>query len=1078
MSNGTDFKGLLEWRCIGPFRGGRVVAVSGDPQNPAVFYFGAVAGGVWKTQDAGQYWECVSDGYLKTASVGALEVAPSDPNVIYAGMGETTIRIDVSHGDGVYKSTDAGRTWRHMGLEDTRHIGKVRVHPTNPDIVYVAALGHAFGPNPTRGVFKSVDGGNTWRNVLFKSDKAGAVDLSLDPRNPRMLFATVWEAYRSFWDLSSGGPDSGLWASTDGGETWTDISNRKGLPKGIKGKMAVAVSPAQSGRVWALIEHQPDGGLYRSDDYGQTWEQVNSDFRLISRAWYYMHLTPDPLDGDTIYVNNLAFWKSTDGGKTFSEIDTPHGDNHDLWIDPRNNQRMIQGNDGGANVSFNGGASWSSIYNQPTAQFYHVAADNRTPYYVYGTQQDNSSIAVPSRSIGGAITNNDVYVAGTGESGYIAVRPDDHNIVYVGAIGSSPGGGNCLQRYDHRTRQIRLITTWPETMGGYGASEDRYRFAWTYPIIISPHDPNTLYIGGNLVFKSVNEGQSWQPISPDLTRHDPETLKPTGGPVNRDSIGAETYATVFSLVESPHEPGTLWAGSDDGLVHITRDGGQNWTNVTPRDMLDWTMIACIEPSPFDPGTAYVAGTRYKLDDYRPYLYKTTDYGQTWTRIDDGIPDNDFTRVIRADPARRGLLFAGTETGLYLSFDDGASWTRFMLNLPVCPIFDLLIKDGDLIAATHGRSFWILDDLTPLRQMNDGVTSGAAHLFPPRATVRVLPGIDWSGANPGKNYLGGMGAAFTVEKTPEGATRRKFLDAGQNPPRGVVVTYFLKDRPAQPLKLTVKDAAGQVVREVRSLTADERKKARLAEDAPDVSPTVEGGEAGAPLPEETTKDLRAPADAGWNRFIWDMRHGPVTKLEGSDLMAENTIEGPFVAPGTYSVTLTVGDQSQTQTFTIVKEPNAPASDEDLQAQYNLQRRIYAKIEETVQALNRMRDLRAQLDGWSKRVKTVSDGAGIAEAATALRDKVLEIEKKLLVPDIKAPWAYYNQGVRLFQQLAELRNVVGMGDYRPTDQTYAALDYFSDKIDPVLQEFDELVQTELPSLNQRIAEAQVGPVVLRA
>ncbi len=647
MAEPNDFRGLLQWRCIGPFRGGRVVTVAGDYQNPNVFYFGGCAGGVWKTSDGGTYWQCVSDGFFNTAAVGALAVAPSDSNVIYAGTGETTIRIDVSHGDGVYKSTDAGTTWKHVGLAETRQIGKIRVHPHNPDIVYVAALGHAFGPNQERGVFKSTDGGATWRHVLSRGDKAGAVDLSIDS-NPRLIYAAVWEGYRSFWEISSGGPDSGVWRSTDGGETWADISDKPGLPKGIKGKIAVAASPAQPGRVWALIEHRTKGGLYRSDDSGETWEQVSDNQNLVSRAWYYIHLTADPQDPDTVYINNLSFYKSTDGGKTFAELPTPHGDNHDLWIDPRNPQRMIQGNDGGANVSFNGAQTWSTIYNQPTAQFYHIAADNRDPYYVYGTQQDNSSVAVPSRSHHSCITWGDGYIAGTGESGYIAVRPDDHNIVYVGAIGSSPGGGNSIQRYDHRTRQIRLVTTWPEVMSGYGASEDKYRFAWTYPIVISPHDPNTLYIGGNLVFKTTNEGQSWTPISPDLTRADPKTLQPTGGPVNRDAIGAETYATVFSFVESPHEQGVFWAGSDDGLLHISKDAGQSWDKITPPDMPEWSMISCIEISPHDQATAYLAATRYKLDDYRPYLYKTSDYGQTWQSINEGIAAG---RLHPRDPRR-------------------------------------------------------------------------------------------------------------------------------------------------------------------------------------------------------------------------------------------------------------------------------------------------------------------------------------------------------------------------------------------------------------------------------------------
>ena len=577
----SKYDGLAEFRCIGPFRGGRVVAVAGDARDPNTYYFGAVCGGVWKTTDAGQYWENISDGCFTASSVGALEVAPADPNVIYAGTGETTIRIDVSIGDGVYKSTDAGRSWKHIGLKDTRQIAKIRTHPENADLVYLAALGHAFGRNAERGVYRSKDGGATWENILHVSDKAGAVDISIDPNNPRIIYAAIWEAYRNFWQISSGGEDSGLWRSKDGGDTWENISANKGLPKGLLGKIGVAASPAQPGRVWAIIENQPDGGIYRSDDYGETWVVGSKDNRLISRAWYYLHLTADPLDANTIYVNNLSFWKSTDGGHNFTEITTPHGDNHDLWINPDNNKIMVHGNDGGSCVSLNGGLTWSTIYNQPTAQIYHLDTDSREPYFVYGTQQDNSSMRVPSRSRYSSITWEDCDIIGSGESGYIAVNPDDPDLIYVGAIGSSPGGGNSLQRYDHRTQQIRLIATWPRSSTGLGAGADKYRFAWTYPIIFSPHDSKIIYIGGSQVLKTTDEGQSWQEISPDLTKADPETLKPSGGPINRDAVGAEHYATVYALAESPHEAGVLWAGSDDGLLHISRDGGGNWTDITP-----------------------------------------------------------------------------------------------------------------------------------------------------------------------------------------------------------------------------------------------------------------------------------------------------------------------------------------------------------------------------------------------------------------------------------------------------------------------------------------------------------------
>ncbi len=1047
MADAQNLDGLLRWRCIGPFRGGRVVAVAGSYHDSNTFYFGGAGGGVWKTVDAGQYWRCVSDGFFTTSAVGALAVAPSDSNVIYAGTGETTIRIDVTHGDGVYKSIDAGRTWANIGLKDTRFIGKIRVHPENPDIVWVAALGHAFGPNKERGVFKSMDGGKNWQQVLFVSEKAGAVDLSIDTSNPRILYATIWEAYRSFWQISSGGPESSLWKSTDGGETWTNISTKQGLPKGTLGKIGVAASPAKTGRVWALIEHTTEGGLYRSDDYGDIWEKVSDNQNLVSRAWYYIHLTADPQDSDTVYVNNLAFYRSTDGGKTFVELPTPHGDNHDLWIDPGNSKRMIQGNDGGANVSLNGGFTWSSIFNQPTAQFYHLAVDNREPYTVFGTQQDNTSIAVPNRSSHSIITWADCYVAGTGESGYIAVRPDNPNIVYVGAIGSSPGGGNCIQRYDHETRQIRLITTWPEYTGGYGASEHKYRFAWTYPIVISPHDPNTLYIGGNMVFKTTDEGQTWQPISPDLTKADPETLKPTGGPVNKDAIGAEIFATVFSFVESPHEQGEFWAGSDDGLLHISRDAGANWQNITPKELPEWTLISCIELSPFDPGTAYVAGTRYKLDDYRPYLYVTRDYGTSWQQINNGIAEVDFTRVIRADPHKKGLLYAGTETGVYVSYDDGQNWQRFQLNLPVSPIHELLVKDSDLIAGTHGRSIWVLDDLTPIRELAGGITEGEAYLFPPRDSIRVLPGIDWNTPNPGNvNYAGTRGGAYLTTTSPDGEKVREILDAGNNPPTGAIITYSLKTAPTTPITLTFRNAKGEEIRAFTSRKADD--------------PTI-------------AKERRVPAQVGWNRFVWDMRHAPITKIEGTDPAAELVIEGPFMAPGNYSVTLKAGEVELTQSFNIIKPANLPATQEDLEAQHALLWRTHQQLDRTAKSINRMRSTRNQLEGWAKRATAKPE---VVEAAKALSAKVLEIEKTLQIHDLRSGWAdNLNKGPRLFSKLGFITGAVALGDYRPTAAAEEVFVMLKGQIEEQIGLFEKLVAEELPTFNKIAAEAGLGAVL---
>jgi photosystem II stability/assembly factor-like uncharacterized protein len=1034
VADAGTLDGLLRWRCIGPFRGGRVVAVAGSYDDHNTFYFGAVAGGVWKTTDAGTYWRCVTDGFLDTSSVGALAVAPSDSNVIYAGMGETTIRIDVSHGDGVYKSTDAGRTWANVGLRDTRHIGKVRVHPTDPDTVWVAALGHAFGPNTDRGVFKSVDGGTNWKHVLAVNDKAGAVDLSVDESNPRILYGTIWEAYRNFWQISSGGPDSGLWRSVDGGETWEDITRNRGLPDGTLGKIGVAASPARPGRVWAIVEHTKKGGLYRSENYGDTWEKVSDNQDLVSRAWYYMHLTADPIDGDTVYVNNLAFWKSSDGGKTFEEIATPHGDNHDLWIDPTDNRRMIQGNDGGACVSLDGGLSFSTIYNQPTAQFYHVAADVRDPYVVYGTQQDNTSLGVPSRTSLTGIRWGDCYVAGSGESGYLAVRPDDPDIVYVGAIGSSPGGGNALQRYDHRTKQIRLITTWPEGMRGAGAAEWKQRFAWTYPIVISPHDPNTLYIGGNQVFKSTDEGQRWEAISPDLTRADPETLQPSGGPVNRDAVGAEVYATVFAFAESPHEAGVLWTGSDDGLVHLSRDAGKTWQDITPPDLPERTMISGIEPSPHDPATVYVAATRYKLDDNAPYLYVTHDYGAHWRHITEGIPEQEFTRVIRADPEQPGLLYVGTETGVYVSFNDGDQWHRFQLNLPVTPIFDLIVRGSDLIAGTHGRSIWILDDLSPLRE-----------------TVRVLPGIEFSGppVSGSTNYISGRGGGFVAETTPDGELIRQFLDVGENPPGGVITTYRLTGVPEDPLTLMFSKADGT---EVRSFTS------RTPDDPP------------------IAKERRAPSQVGWNRFVWDMRYAPVTKIEGTDPVAEKPLDGPFVAPGEYTVTLKVADMELSQSFRVVPPASIAASPEDLTAQENLLLRLHRELDRMAKTINRMRDLRAQLDGVATHTRDRDGGAEIAAQAEALREAVLEVEKTLQVPDLRRGWGdAINEGARLWEKLAGLPAVVALGDYRPTDAAESVFEDLKARIDPQIARFESLVTQDVSALNAKMAATELGAIL---
>ena len=855
----------MQYRSIGPFRGGRVLAVAGDPVDQATFYFGACSGGLWKTDDAGVFWHNISDGYFKTASVGALAISDSDPNVIYVGMGEACIRSNVTHGDGVYKSTDAGKTWAHLGLEDTRHIGRVRVHPQNPDLVYVAALGHAFGPNEERGVFRSTDGGKNWEKVLYKSERAGAIDLSMDPNNPRIIYAAIYQARRYPYTVVSGGPDSGLWRSVDGGDSWEEITDSPGLPGKPLGRIGVAVSPARSGRVWCLIEHD-DGGLFRSDDGGKTWALTSNNADLRRRHFYYTHVFAHPTDPDTCYVLSGRNWKSTDGGRTFTRFTTPHDDDHDMWIDPKNPRRIIHANDEGASISFNDGASWTRLENQPTGQFYHVTTDTNFPYRVYGTQQDGSSISIPSRSVTGAITQPDWYCVGGGEAGYVAVRPDDPNILYAAHSGGGP-----MSRLDLRTGQGLDVKVWPERASNLAPEHLKYRFQWTFPIVISPHNPNVVYAAGNHVFRSTTDGASWDEISPDLTRND---VKRGGASEGAASEGLPP-CTIFAFDESKVEEGVLWAGSDDGLVHVSRDNGENWRNVTPPGLPEWSLVSIIDPSPHDAATAYVAAAAYKLDDYRPYLFKTNDYGETWTQITNGIPDNDFTRVIREDPSRRGLLYAGTETGIYVSFDDGDNWQSLQLNLPVVPIHDFVIKDNDLVVATHGRAFWILDDLTPLHQISDESSQAPAILYKPREGYRFPM---WRPLRPdassvaGMNYDRGAGPvifSWYTEKDGEGnIVKQTYLDAGQNPPDGVVVYYYFKEQPEGEVALTVLDKEGNTVNTFRS--------------------KEEGSDYKGPF---------LPKKAGMNRFLWNMRHSDAETVPGDETVGglDESVNGPMAVP---------------------------------------------------------------------------------------------------------------------------------------------------------------------------------------
>lgn len=1048
VSRESHLFSALEWRCIGPHRGGRVVAVAGDPDKTATFYFGACTGGVWKTTDAGTYWENISDGYLNSAAVGAIAVSDSDPNVIYIGTGEACIRGNVSHGDGVYKSTDAGRTWSHLGLDDTRHISRIRIHPENPDIVYVAALGHAFGPNEERGVFRSKDGGSTWEKILYNHPQSGAIDLSMDITNPRTLYAAFWEVIRKPWGLDSGGPNSGLFRTNDGGDTWENITNNPGLPDGLKGRIGVSVSAAQPNRVYALVE-AIDGGLFRSDDWGDTWSCVSEDRNLRQRPWYYMHIFADPKDGDTVWILNLDAHKSVDGGRTFVSIGTPHGDNHDLWIDPRNSQRMIEGNDGGACISFNGGETWSTILNQPTAQFYHLTTDSQFPYRVYGTQQDNSAISVPSRTYKGAIPYRECYPVGSSESGYIAVRPDNPNIVYSGAIGSAPGGGGPLLRYDCATGQTRIITVWPEVYAGWGPKDIKYRFQWTYPIVLSPHDPNILYATGNKVFRSTDEGTNWEAISPDLTRDDKSKQEASGGPITHDTTGAEHYCTIFSFVESQHQRGVFWAGSDDGLVHVSKDDGSTWADVTPPDMPEWTTISMIEVSPHDPGTAYLAGWRYKLDDYNPYLYKTNDFGQSWISISDGIPDHDFLRCIREDPSRRGLLYAGTESGIYVSFNDGGSWQSLRLNLPVVPIHDLQVKNDDLVAATHGRSFWILDDLTILHQLTDTILDTPIHLFVPRDSYRSSGQV--GGGNPpspGNNYRLGMGLelGWRQIKSPNGKNVRQFLDAGQDSPSGISISYYLAKEPVGEVTIEIMDAGANVINRYSS------------------SNTV-----------ESDIDFQVPTEIGMNRFVWNMRYEDAVKVPG-DATTERLLEGPLAAPGRHSVKLTAEGQSFVETFQILADPRVSASQADLDSQLAFLLKIKDKQSETHLAINRLRSIRNQITEWKLRTRGLESEQTISTASEKLLKSLAAIEDELIqTKAIGARWDTLNFPSKLNSKLAALPSVVRSADSVPTKQSYEVYEKLSCEIDQQLKILKEVEGKDLVAFNELLSETSVPGIV---
>lgn len=1005
----------LEWRAIGPFRGGRSVAVAGVPTQRFTYYFGGTGGGVWKTTDAGETWANVSDGFVATGSVGAIAVAPSDPNVVYVGMGEHAVRgVTTSHGDGVYKSTDAGKTWTHVGLEATRAISRIRVHPRDPDLVYVAAQGAPFGPTPARGIYRSRDGGTTWERVLYLSETAGASDISLDATNARVLYAAFWDHLREPWVVRSGGPGSGIHKSTDGGDTWKKLTN--GLPV-VMGKTAVDVSPANPNRVWAMVEAE-EGGLYRSDDAGKTWALVNSDRVLRARAWYYIEVYADPLDEETVYVLNAPFMKSVDGGKTFTRVSVPHGDNHDLWINPSDNRVMINANDGGANVSFDGGATWSTQQNQPTAQFYRVTTDNRFPYWVYGGQQDNSTVAIASRTTDAGIDWKDWHAVGGCESAFVAFDPDSPMLVYAGCYQGQ------ITEWDARTGETRAIMAYPYLGLGMVPAEMRYRFNWNAPIVVSPHDPATVYHAGNVLLRTRDRGVTWEEISPDLTRNETAKQGPGGGPITREGAGGEVYNTIAYVVESPHEAGTIWAGTDDGLVQLTRNGGTSWTDVTPREVGE-AQINAIEASPHDPATAYLAVTRFKFNDFTPHVFRTSDYGRSWRRLVRGIAPEAWVRVVREDPVRRGLLYAGTETGVYVSFDGGERWQTLQRNLPVVPITDLTVQGSDLVAATQGRAFWILDHLDVLRQIDDSVARAGVHLFVPAPAYR----------------MGGGSAA---------APRR-----GRNPPNGAVVYYYLAQAPDSAVTLEIRDAAGDVMRSYSS------------RPLPDAATSEDDG--------DDSGDQPIPAKAGLNRVVWDLRYERLTRVP--KLFVYGSLDARRVPPGSYQARLTVGERSVTQPFEVLADPRLDATPGQWAAQADLLAAIDRQVSAIHAGVNRLRDVRGQIETLLERAAALDDGEALRTSGRDLVDRLTELERQLVQPDQQTFQDVINFPNRLNADFLYLKGAIEGSPPPVTEGARQRLDDLTREWDERRAALERLLGAELDAWNASVRDRAVPAVVVR-
>ncbi len=999
------------WRNIGPNRGGRSIAASGSPSRPNEYYFGAVGGGLWKTTDGGLSWNPVTDGQIKSSSVGGIGVSESNPDVVYIGMGETEFRGNIMQGDGVYKSTDGGKTWKHSGLGGVQAVARVRVDPMNPDLVYVAAFGKPYAPSRERGIYRSKDGGKNWERVLFRNDSTAAVDLSIDPRNPNVLYASLWQAYRTPWTSSSGGAGSGLFKSIDGGDTWTELTRNPGMPKGLIGKIGVTASGAAPNRVWAIVEND-SGGVFRSDDAGATWKRVNYERKLRQRAFYYSRIYADPKLKDRLYVLNVDFHRSDDGGVTFKNYPAPHGDFHDLWIDPNDNQRMLNSSDGGGSVTINGGKTWTSLA-FPTAQAYRVAITKDFPYHVCGAQQDNSTFCVAPvgwEQLTGQLRSagDFLYDVGGGESGYIAPDPRNPNVFFAGSQGA------LLTRYDRSNGQIRDIQVYPRFFSGEPASALPERWQWTYPIVFSPIDPNVIYTSSQHLWKTINDGQSWERISPDLTRADPSTLGFSGGPITHDMNGPEVYGTIFTVAPSFHDINTIWTGSDDGLAQITRDGGKTWKNITPKDLPPFSRISLIEASRHDPGTAYLAAKRYQLDDRAPYIFKTADYGASWTKIVEGIRADAYVHAVREDPKRKGLLYAGTEHGIYASWDAGAHWQSLALNLPDVQVPDLVVEENDLVIATHGRSMWLLEDVGFLRELSPAAAKQPVALYPPRTAVR-----------------------------------------GVYPPS---FHYYL-EHPADSVRLEVLDQAGTVIRSFTGLatidsTAIKADSVELARIGCDMRPRLQ------PMP---------PVKAGLNRFEWDGRYPGSADFLCLIMWGARPQAGPMAPPGSYQVRLTAGGVSKTSAFEIKRDPRLKGvTDDDLKAQFALASSIRDQENAAIKAVIRIRAVKAAIDD------RVGKAPALGAAGSGLKQRLTAVEDELYQGRSRSSQDLLNFPIRLSNRIAALRQSVENGDAKPTDGAHQVFKELSADLARQLVALGGIIATDVEAFNRQLAGRKLDRV----